>query len=248
MMKYRIAAVSYINTLPFLEGLKDCPLHGRMDLVLVPPAQCAELFIEGSVDIALVPVGAMQKMSGIEFITDYGIGCDGAVRTVMLVSKSDLDGIRAVQFDRDSRTSNLLVQVLAKRHWKKEWSFFTSEDPDEWRTIQGGARVAIGDKVFALEKEDLNFWDMGEAWKEDTGLPFLFAAWVSRPGIDPEFKARLNRCFQAGISSIPGMDLNAMHREYLANSISFPFDRKKKVALELFLQEAAALQENPIFS
>ncbi len=247
-MKYRIAAVSYINTLPFLEGLKDWPFRDRLELVLVPPAQCAELYLNGSVDISLVPVGALQQLSGFELVTDFGIGCNGAVRTVMLVSECTLDQITHVQFDSDSRTSNLLVQVLAKRHWKKDWSFFSSDDPDEWRTLSGGARVAIGDKVFALEKEDLNMWDMGQAWKVNTGLPFLFAAWVSRPGIDPEFLSQLNKSFRAGVDSIQQMDLSAMHRAYLENSISFSFDQEKKRALKLFLREAAALQENPILS
>lgn len=241
-MHYRIAAVSYINTLPFLEGIRRSKHKDEFELVLVPPSVCGELYKRGEVDLALVPVGVLDELPPHRVVTDFGIGCDGPVRTVALVSQTELDGIKVVQFDPDSRTSNLLIQVLAKNLWQREWHFFRDDDPERWKSMDGGARIAIGDKVFELEDQYPFLQDLGQAWKVYTGLPFLFAVWVSRPDIPDHVIDAINKAFSDGISALHQIDLPREQSRYLKESISYPFDSEKREALKRFLFEVSELQ------
>jgi chorismate dehydratase len=235
MRKVKIAAVSYINTWPFLEGLKRFHLLDNIELLLVPPSQCADLFQKGKVDIALSPIGTLPDAPPHKIITDYGIGCDGAVRTVAVLSQVDMDDIVSVQLDPDSRTSNMLVQVLARKYWKKDWHFFYSQDEDTFQSNPYCARIAIGDKVFALESEFHFRWDLGAAWKEFSNLPFVFAVWISRPDFSVAAEKELNDAFRRGVQSIDEMDLSASHRTYLKENISYLLDNRKQKSLSRFL-------------
>lgn len=242
MKKLKIAAVSYINTWPFLEGLKRSELSSQIELFLVPPSQCARLFEEGTVDIALTPVGVLPELCPHKMITDFGIGCDGAVRTVALMSQLGMDEIESVQLDADSKTSNLLVQILAKHYWKKDWHFFHSENLSAWKEKPNCARIAIGDKVFALEKEAAFKWDLGEAWKSMTGLPFTFAVWVSHPELSERTAELLNQSFLNGVLAIDTMQLQPSQQQYLKENISYHLDDQKKRAISQFLAHIKALE------
>ena len=64
------------------------------------------------------------------------------------------------------------------------------------------AILMIGDKVFEHEREYSHRYDLGTMWKEWTGLPFVFAVWVSRTDLPDSFVAVLNKAFQKGIANI----------------------------------------------
>ncbi|HEX5111947.1 MAG TPA: MqnA/MqnD/SBP family protein, partial [Saprospiraceae bacterium] len=193
--------------------------------------ECARLFKQNEVDISLCPVGALDEMGEFEIVGDYCIGADGPVNTVMLMSNIPLEEIETVRLDSHSRTSNLLVQILAKQHWKKEWSYYDKENgmfPD--------ANVMIGDKVFK-EKDNFQYhYDLAAAWKELTGLPMLFAVWIAKPGIPGEPVHQINESFEAGMEFVKnGNNLLAPWQVvYLTNSISYPLDDQKRKALTLF--------------
>jgi chorismate dehydratase len=237
MKKLKIAAVSYINTWPFLAGLKRSELASEIELFLVPPSQCARLFEEGTVDVALTPVGVLPEMRPHKMITDFGICCDGAVRTVALMSQVEMEKIEAVQLDADSKTSNLLVQILARDYWKKDWHFFHTDDVSHWEKKPNCARIAIGDKVFALEEEVTFKWDLGTAWKSMTGLPFTFAVWISDPELSKKTENLLNLSFLEGVQSIDTMKLDRLQHQYLKENISYHLDNKKREAMDQFLDQ-----------
>jgi len=230
-MKYRIALVEYLNTLPFYEGMRLTGLDQEMEVHRVVPAECARMFKQSEVDISLCPVGALEEIGEYEIIGDYCIGADGPVNTVMLMSNIPLEEIKTVKLDSHSRTSNLLVQILAKHHWKKDWSYYDKENgviPD--------ASVMIGDKVFN-EKDNFHYhYDLAGAWKELTGLPIVFAVWIAKPGISEELVKKINESFKAGIHFVTDSNaaLPAWQVDYLTRSISYPLDEQKKKALALF--------------
>ena len=127
-MTYRLALVNYLNTLPFMEGLKLITSETKLEIFPVIPSQCAVLFEEGKVDISLCPIGALSDLPPYNVWGDYCIGADGDVGTVMFLSKVPLEEITSVRFDDHSRTSNLLLQILANRYWEKEWDFYFASD------------------------------------------------------------------------------------------------------------------------
>ena len=223
--------VEYLNTFPFYEGMRLTGLDQEMEVNRVVPAECARLFKQNEVDISLCPVGALDEMGEYEIVGDYCIGADGPVNTVMLMSNIPLEEIKTVKLDSHSRTSNLLVQILAKQYWKKEWSYYDRENgviPD--------ATVMIGDKVFN-EKNNFQFqYDLAGAWKELTGLPMVFAVWISRPGLPQEPANKINESFRAGLAEVMNGNhsLETWQVDYLTHSISYPLDDQKRKALLLF--------------
>jgi chorismate dehydratase len=230
-MKYRIALVEYLNTFPFYEGMRLTGLEEEMEVLRVVPSECARLFKQNEVDISLCPVGALDDMGEYRIIGDYCIGADGPVNTVMLMSNIPLEEIKTVKLDSHSRTSNLLVQILAQRYWKKEWAYYDKENgviPD--------ASVMIGDKVF-IEKDKFKYqYDLAGAWKELTGLPMVFAVWIARPGLSDVPIQKINESFKAGMKLVlNGNNLLAPWQvDYLVNFISYPLDEQKRKALNLF--------------
>ena len=78
----RIAAVSYLNTIPFIYGIEH-EGNLRAELLLSPPSLCAKNFAEHKADIALVPAAAVPSLADAQVVTEYCIGAAGPVRTVV---------------------------------------------------------------------------------------------------------------------------------------------------------------------
>ena len=113
----RIAAVSYLNTIPFIYGIRHAG-DLRAELLLTPPALCASNFIDGNADIALLPSAVVPRLKDAELVTDFCIGAEGEVRTVVVVSNTPIEEVRRIWLDAHSRTSVQLTGYLAARRWK----------------------------------------------------------------------------------------------------------------------------------
>ncbi|MGA9652216.1 menaquinone biosynthetic enzyme MqnA/MqnD family protein, partial [Pedobacter sp.] len=170
MNNIKISAVAYTNTKAFIYGLEHSDIINKIDLSLDIPSECAAKVISGEVDLGLMPVAAIPFVPNANIVADYCIGSDGAVNSVFIFSDVPVAEIKTLRLDAHSRTSNNLAKVLLKFHWKLEVEFTT--DP----TVKTDAIVLIGDRTFG-KKEDFAFvYDMGEEWKNFTGLPFMYAA------------------------------------------------------------------------
>ena len=236
MNKIRIAAVSYINTYPLLEGLRISSLAGEIEIIPAIPSKCAEMLLMNQVDISLCPVAALKEMDHYQILSDYCIGCDGPVRTVSLYSNCHLNEIERVYLDPASRTSNQLVQILAGEYWKKDWNFIRSIEGSPKTINQNEAVLAIGDKAFDYERQFRNHWDLGTAWKDFIDLPFTFAVWASKDPISLQLEQRMNDAFESGVKLIPDLELeDSRYRDYLLKNISYHLDHKKREALDIFL-------------
>ncbi len=171
----RIAAVSYLNTIPFIYGIQH---EGslRADLLLAPPAGCVDNYAEGRADIALIPAAAVPQMKSTNIITDYCVGASGPVRTVVVMSNSPIERVRRIFLDAHSRTSVQLTGYLAAKKWNIAPEWWTLSD----YSLVAEARIddaflLIGDKVFDHEGLFAYTYDLAEEWKTLTGLPFACA-------------------------------------------------------------------------
>ena len=234
-MKYRIALVEYLNTFPFSEGLRLSGLDQDIEVFRVSPAACALLFQEGKVDISLCPVGALEDMPAHEICGNFCIGADGDVETVVLLSHVPIHQIDKVRLDVNSKTSNKLVQILADRYWQTNWKYYF--DDQEKQPL---STVMIGDKVFEQKKKYPFRNDLAGEWKAMTGLPMVFAVWIAKPGVPNELIESLDNACKLGIDFIRSeeCDIPAWQKKYLQNNISYPLDRNKRDAMQLFLQYA----------
>ena len=147
----RIAAVSYLNTIPFIYGIEH-EGNLRAELLLSPPSLCAKNFAEHKADIALVPAAAVPSLADAQVVTEYCIGAAGPVRTVVLLSNEPIEKARRVFLDAHSLTSVQLAGYLLAKHWKVTPEYYTLEDYAQLgHALPGDAFLLIGDKVFDHE-------------------------------------------------------------------------------------------------
>ena len=242
--KIQLAAVSYLNTIPFLYGItQDKFLKSQVELRLEYPSKCADLLKSGEVDIALIPVAEIPNIPSAEIIGDYCIGSKGKVNTVMLYSNCPLEEIESIALDYQSRTSVILTKVLVKNFWKIN-VYFEATSEGYIDSIYGSrAGLVIGDRAFDLNGTFPYQYDLSEEWFKFTGLPFVFACWVTNKTFGNEFVLSFNKALQSGVSNklsaieLWGEKENSSFdlKNYLNKDISYEFDDSKKNALERFL-------------
>lgn len=246
MNKIRISAVKYANTYPFIYGLTNSGFDKNVKLETDHPADCARKLINGDVDIGLIPVATIPQLSEYHIISDYCIGTNGSVRTVMLLSNSKLGNIDTIYLDYRSRSSVNLTKVLAKNSWKKEFIWVDTNENFNFRgIIEREAVVLIGDQCFELEKFFKYQLDLAMEWKKFAGLPFVFACWVANKTLDPVFLEKFNSLLKSGVQNIDkvvdkygktGIIKGDELKLYLTKNIDFLFDADKKKAMDLFLK------------
>ena len=236
----KIAAISYLNTIPFLYGIRH---EGSLcaQLSIAPPAQCVKEFMDGKADIALLSVAAVPSLTNAEIITDYCIGASSAVRTVVVVGNTPIDKVRRIWIDCHSRTSVQLVGYLAQHRWKIAPQWLLLEDYSLLdKPQQGDAFMIIGDKVFNFENRFAYSYDLAEEWISQTCLPFAFAVWVARKGLSYEVHDALQRALTFGVEHIYEAILESDFADrsyaydYLTRNIDYLFDSQKHKALEKF--------------
>ncbi len=246
-----VAAVSYLNTIPFLYGIRHSDKLS-VRLLLSPPSGCTHAFESHEADIALIPVGGLGRLSEKDFdiVTSWCIGADGPVRTVVMVSDSPLKEIRRVWLDPHSMTSVRLARVLAEKHWKIAPQFADIKDYTELdNAAEGDAFVLIGDKVFDVEGRFSHTWDLSEEWLAMTGLPFVFAVWVARKTVPEEVLDALEDALTQGVERIYEAILESDYAdrsyayEYLTQNIDYFLDGRKRRGLELFKSQTLKAEQ-----
>ncbi|MDC3306302.1 menaquinone biosynthesis protein, partial [Flavobacteriales bacterium] len=183
----KISAVSYLNTVPFIHGLKQSVLIHSIGLQLDYPSICADKLINGIVDLALVPVAVIPKLLQAHIISDYCIGANGAVDTVCLYSDVPITEIESIALDYQSRTSVALLKILLKEYWQLNPELKKADVGFEENIKGKHAALVIGDRAFALNDKHAYIYDLSAIWKEMTGLPFVFAAWVANKKLPQDF-------------------------------------------------------------
>ncbi len=245
MCKIRISAVSYLNTLPFIFGIQhDATLQKHVKLSLDFPSICAKKVIQNEVEIGLIPVAAIPQVEHPEIISDFCIGADGKVETVLLLSDVPKEEIRCVHLDYQSRTSVQLVRILARKFWHIEPQWKNAVRGFETTINKPDGAVVIGDRTFGLEHKYRYRYDLAEEWKKYTGLPFVFAAWIANSKLPENFTDAFNNALKYGISNIETViqkyekenksDIDL--RKYLTQNIQYNLDSKKLEAMNKFLK------------
>lgn len=248
MSTLRISAISYLNTIPFVYGLTRSGILKDYEIVFDVPSVCARKLFEGMTDIGIVPVAAIPQLPYAEILSEYCIGAVGKVKTVIMISPSPLQDIHTVYLDTDSRTSAMLTRLLFRDYWKQEVRFLPLND-NIARAEPGVARVLIGDKTFGADTSLTTYLDLAEEWMNYSGLPFVFACWVSNKPLSEEQSRQFSNAIDWGIrhraeavrelnpARYPGVDIE----EYLMNTISYPLDDRKKAGMTEFLKQIKTL-------
>ncbi len=247
-----LAGVSYLNSRPILDPLEREPYARRFAVQRVVPAEVARLLSEDQASLGLIPVAAAATLGDIRFVRGVGIGARGRVRSVLLVSEKPLHEIEEVELDLSSRTSVVLAKLLLGRLRKTEPRYLGRRyEPGRGPNATGKtAALVIGDLALTLEGRFPHVLDLGQAWFEWTGLPFVFAAWGARTSteVHPGDAQALRDALAEGLADRPGIaaghaskggiDQVTAHA-YLTEAIHYAFGDDERRGLELFLEKAA---------
>jgi chorismate dehydratase len=240
--KIRVGAVSYLNTKPLLYGIHRSPVIHHIELKIDYPSRIAAMLLNDEIDVGLVPVAIIPKLKEYHINTDYCIGCDGPVASVCLFSEKPLEEVDKILLDYQSRTSVQLAKILLKEYWKMNPLLEDAKEDFREHIIDKTAGLVIGDRALEQRKTSKYIYDLGEAWKNFTGLPFVFAAWVSNKKLDQDFVDEFNEANKNGLQSLDAVLSENQYnnfnlREYYTKYISYHLDDEKRKGLDLFLSK-----------
>lgn len=245
----RIGAVQYLNTKPLVHGLADAGA-----LVYDLPSRLADGLAAGRLDVALIPsVEALR--GGYRIVSDACIGCRGPVMSVKLFFRTAPSRVATLAVDEGSRTSAALARILlAERH-----GVTPRIEPlpigAGLSDTRADAVLLIGDRAIGDAGRDRMggsfqvMWDLGDEWCRWTGLPFVFAVWAARDGIDAGSLSRhLSLARDAGRANLAAIAAAeaAAHGltvpqclSYLRDNLHYDLGPRERESLDLFRRYAA---------
>lgn len=223
----RLGSVPYLNARPLLAGLEGLD---DLSLTLLPPARLAVELRKGRLDAALVPVLEPLSHPRYRVADGVGIGSDGPVRSVLLYCRVPSGRILSLAGDPDSMTSNALARVLlAERH-----GLLPTEAPAE----KADAIVAIGDRALAgLPGAWAEVLDLGQAWKEQTALPFVYAVWALLPDAPSGTADLLRSAARRGTSDLGALAEGA-DLDYLRHALRYGLGDREREGISEFARLA----------
>ncbi len=179
----KVGAVTYLNTKPLVYRLEE--IAPQIDLSFDLPSRLADDLAAGRLDVALVPSIEFFQNPTYTIVSDACIACRGPVLSVKLFSRVAAHEIRTLALDEGSRTSVALVRILLKECLDLQPRLQSLPIGDTLDDSTADAVLLIGDR--AIQSPPGRFaevWDLGDRWRRWSGLPFVFAMWVARPGIE----------------------------------------------------------------
>ncbi len=255
MAKVKVAAVSYINTIPFLFGLQHHSVRESIELVIENPSTCAKMLNSGEVDIALIPVVFIPDIVGGEVVSRYCIAALQEIRSFVLSMNGSLRELSTLYLDMNSRTSTTAARVLSQHSWKITPQLKPLEKFETALQLRvGEGAILLGDRVLEVETRIGCKVDLAHEWRKFTGLPFVMAAWVSNKVLPSDFLALFNDALKYGINNMDEAILNGgpkgiltpqETRRYLTENISYILDNEKMESMKLFQKLHAQLEPVP---
>jgi predicted solute-binding protein len=177
----RVSAVSYLNTWPLVWGFLYGPGQGTFDFRFDLPADCAQALANGDAAIGLVPCAELDRLD-LDYLPDRGIACEGAVRSILLISKVPFDHIRTLAVDSGSRSSVALTRILLAERYGCRPRFLPMIPDLTGMLTTCDAALIIGDPALHIEPAGLPYLtlDLGAEWVAWSGLPMVFAVWAGK--------------------------------------------------------------------
>jgi chorismate dehydratase len=249
----RIGAVSYLNAKPLYYRLLEFAPEVRLELDV--PSRLADRLAAGTLDLALIP--SVEYLRGVgrgyEILPGFAIAARGPVRSVKLFSRTPFQRIERLALDEGSRTSQALARVwLEEAHGVRPARIEALPLGVPIEECTADAVLLIGDRAMTVDPRPFaEVVDLAEAWHAMTGLPFVFALWVARPGVElGSLPEALERCRAEGLANADelarefgpklGLDFATCY-DYLTKVLSYDLGEAELAGLRRFARMAAGL-------
>lgn len=231
--KFRIGSVPFLNAAPLTRGLES-------ELVFATPAKLAEMLRRDELDAALLSVTESLLRDRYDILDGVAIASFGEVYSVLLAHRKPLTEVREVFCDTASLASvNLLKVLLAERGLRPEFKPLASYAA----AAQCDFVLLIGDRAIEFQRapHTHEIFDLGAAWLELTNLPFVYAVWALRRGVENrELRRELREAKRWGMETMetiietrPEFDED-FRRDYFEWHIHFHLGEDEKRAILRF--------------
>jgi chorismate dehydratase len=248
--RLRIGAVSYLNTKPLVYQLEQLAPQAELSFDL--PSRLADDLATGQLDIALIPSIEYFQNPNYTIVSDACIGCRGPVLSVKLLSRVPMRRIKTLALDEGSRTSATLVRILLRERFGVEPTLLPLPIGETVEETKTDAVLLIGDRAIHPPRDSfVEQWDLGDQWCRWSELPFVFAMWVAREGVDvTEVESALSAARDVGVEhleEIAEAEASAVNLSfdqclsYLRDNLYFYLGTREQRGLELFLNHAQQL-------
>lgn len=262
--KLNLGRIEYLNVFPIYYPLENGIIPNPFNIIRGVPSYLNGLAAKGELDMSPVSSIEYARNAPLYYIVpDLSISSFGKVQSVLLLSRAPVDQLsgKKVLVSSHSHTSVGLLRILSRMRYNVELEFETSAFPT------GGARNELPDAFLAIGDEALRLGgsgiypevlDLGAAWYDWTGLPFVFAVWVVRKKAVEEKNGQLGLALEAllaskkwGCSNIEriceaavgaGVLNIAQLREYY-RCLRYDLNDKERAGLELFYSCLAQIGE-----
>ncbi|MDR7279721.1 menaquinone biosynthetic enzyme MqnA/MqnD family protein [Catenuloplanes atrovinosus] len=204
----RVGHIQFLNCLPIYWGLMRSGALIDVDLHKDSPDALNDALVAGDLDIG--PISLLEYLRHADellLLPNIAVGSDGPVLSVNIVSKKpleDLDGAR-VALGSASRTSVLLARMMLAERWGVRPEYFTCPPDLTAMLLEADAAVVIGDValrgMYEAPRHGLHVTDLGQAWREWTGLPMVFAVWAARRDFAAQHPGRVKDVHEAFLRS-----------------------------------------------
>jgi len=176
----------------------------EIELFLDYPSRLADDLKIGNLDVALIPIIEYFRNPGYRIVPHISISSRGPVRSIQFFTNAPIESIRRVALDTSSRSSCALVQIWLAEKYNLHPEFTPCPPSvDPW-SVDADAVLLIGDAAMGLSCRADSALDLGAEWQEFAGLPFVYACWAAREGVNlRSVPQMLQSAKQLGINKIP---------------------------------------------
>jgi chorismate dehydratase len=233
--KFRVGSVRFLNAVPLTRGLED-------QVIFEVPSKLAEMLRRDELDAALVSVTEVLFNDRYDILDGVAIASLGEVQSVLLAHRKPIDEIKEVFCDPASLTSvNLLRVLLAERGLTPEFKSLPGYDFAELPDYA----LLIGDHALnlLLNPHEHEIWDLGAAWVEFTKLPFVYAVWALRRGMEnSDLRRQLREAKAFGLDTLDHIIRSRtdytedFRRDYLGWHIHYHLGTDEKRGLAKFIE------------
>lgn len=245
MAKYRVGCVSYVNATPLIWWFNHLGENSPVEVVFDVPSKLPGLLENGEVQAILVSSIDSILHPNRCVLSNACIGSNGPVESVRLFSRVPFPEIKTLALDASSMTSNRLAQIILREKYNISPQTVTMAPDGESMLAQCDACVLIGDIGMTAQLPGSRIIDLGEAWTDLTGLPFVWALWTSYAEL-PELSNFLDDSYLYASQNWESvLDLaqtrvdwpREIIHHYLSRCVHFPLDSEAKQGLALFSEK-----------
>ena len=237
----RVGSVPYLNAKPLTRFISS-------PIALVEPSQLAADLRAGKLDVALVPIMEVLESPADTYrvVDKIAIGSEREVFSVYLNYSVPLAKIKTVALDPASKTSVELARLVLEKFHRLKPRYVSTDEPAD-------AQLLIGDPAIAHRQAhpEQNYLDLATAWREYTGLPFVFAVWAMRTSAKKAWPLDLSRLMSGSVPDLlrkagkqglawrDAMARTPFERKYLKEHLCYDLGAKQKKAITLFAEMLA---------